>query len=122
MANQLNVLGTRLQLCCGNGGYTREGFCYVPDSDFGNHSVCAIMTDEFLQFSKAQGNDLISPNPLYDFAGLKAGDKWCLCAVRWYHAIAANVAPPVVLEATNQKALDIIEFDVLKAHQYQKTL
>ena len=87
MANQFNVLGTRLKLCCGNGGYTREGFCYVPESDLGNHSVCAIMTDDFLQFSKSQGNDLISPNPLYDFEGLKAGDKWCLCAVRWLHQI-----------------------------------
>jgi len=118
MANQFNVLGTRLKLCCGNGGYTREGFCYVPESDLGNHSVCAIMTDEFLQFSKSQGNDLISPNPLYDFEGLKAGDKWCLCAVRWFHAISASVAPPVVLEATNKKALEIVPLDVLKAHEY----
>ncbi|WP_076923660.1 DUF2237 domain-containing protein [Pseudoalteromonas sp. EB27] len=118
MANQFNVLGTRLKLCCGNGGYTREGFCYVPESDLGNHSVCAIMTDDFLQFSKSQGNDLISPNPLYDFEGLKAGDKWCLCAARWLHAISANVAPPVVLEATNKKALEIVPFDVLKAHEY----
>lgn len=119
MANQLNVLGTRLQLCCGNSGFTREGFCYVPESDIGNHSVCAIMTDEFLQFSKAQGNNLISPNPMYDFPGLKAGDKWCLCAIRWYHSIAAKVAPPVVLEATNQKALQIVSLDVLKAHEYK---
>ncbi|ATC85511.1 DUF2237 family protein [Pseudoalteromonas arctica] len=118
MANQFNVLGTRLKLCCGNGGYTREGFCYVPESDLGNHSVCAIMTDEFLKFSKSQGNDLISPNPLYDFEGLKAGDKWCLCALRWLHAISANVAPPVVLEATNKKSLEIVSLDVLKAHEY----
>ncbi|NMP78497.1 DUF2237 domain-containing protein [Pseudoalteromonas arctica] len=118
MANQFNVLGTRLKLCCGNGGYTREGFCYVPESDLGNHSVCAIMTEEFLQFSKSQGNDLISPNPLYDFQGLKAGDKWCLCAERWLHAISANVAPPVVLEATNKKSLEIVSLDILKAHEY----
>ena len=118
MANQFNVLGTRLKLCCGNGGYTREGFCYVPESDLGNHSVCAIMTDEFLQFSRSQGNDLISPNPLYDFEGLRAGDKWCLCAVRWLNAISASVAPPVVLEATNKKALEIVPLDVLKAHEY----
>lgn len=118
MANQLNVLGTRLHLCCGDTGYTREGFCYVPESDIGNHSVCAVMTDEFLAFSKAQGNDLITPNPLLDFNGLKAGDKWCLCAIRWRHAITANVAPPVVLEATNQKALEVISLDLLKEHQY----
>jgi uncharacterized protein (DUF2237 family) len=118
MNNQLNVLGTPLELCCNNTGYTRKGFCYVPESDFGNHSVCAVITDEFLQFSKAQGNDLISPNPLYDFAGLKAGDKWCLCSVRWYQAISANVAPPIVLEATNQKALTVVSLDVLKTYEY----
>jgi len=119
MANQLNVLGTRLQLCCGNTGFTREGFCYVPESDLGNHSVCAIMTDEFLQFSKAQGNDLITPKPEYDFEGLKAGDKWCLCAIRWYHAIAAKVAPPIVLEATNEKALGVVSLEVLKAYEFK---
>jgi uncharacterized protein (DUF2237 family) len=118
MENQLNVLGTRLQLCCSDTGFTRKGFCYTPIFDAGNHSICAIMTDEFLQLSKAQGNDLISPNPMYDFAGLKAGDKWCLCAIRWYQAIASNVAPPVVLEATNQKALAVVSLDVLKAHEY----
>jgi uncharacterized protein (DUF2237 family) len=77
------------------------------------------MTDEFLQFSKKQGNDLISPKPMFNFPGLKAGDKWCLCAVRWYQAIAAKVAPPVVLEATNQKALTVVSLDILKAHQYK---
>lgn len=76
------------------------------------------MTDEFLQFSKAQGNDLITPNPMYDFAGLKTGDKWCLCAIRWYQAISANVAPPIVLEATNQKALAVVSLEDLKAHEY----
>jgi len=119
MANQYNVLGTRLQLCCGNTGFTREGFCYVPESDAGNHSVCAIMTDDFLRFSKSQGNDLITPNPGYEFPGLKAGDKWCLCAIRWYHAISAKVAPPVVLEATNKKALEVVSLDTLKQHEYK---
>ena len=119
MDNQLNVLGTSLQLCCSNTGYTRKGFCYVPEIDFGNHSVCAVMTDEFLQLSKKQGNDLISPNPMFNFPGLKAGDKWCLCTVRWYQAIAAKVAPPIVLEATNQKALAVVSLDVLKAHEYK---
>lgn len=115
---QLNVLGTRLELCCRNAGFTREGYCYVPESDFGNHSVCAVMTDEFLQYSKAQGNDLITPNPAYDFAGLKAGDKWCLCVIRWKHAVTAKVAPPVALESTNQKALEVVSLDVLKEYQY----
>ena len=115
MENQLNVLGTQLQLCCSHTGFTRKGFCYVPTNDSGNHSVCAIMTDEFLQFSKAEGNDLISPNPMYNFAGLKAGEKWCLCAIRWHQAISANVAPPVMLEATDQKALAVVSLEDLKA-------
>jgi len=119
MENQFNVLGTPLQLCCGHTGYTRKGFCYVPEIDFGNHSVCAIMTDEFLQFSKSQGNDLISPAPMNDFAGLNAGDKWCLCAIRWYQSISADVAPPIVLEATNEKALKIISLAILKEYQYK---
>lgn len=119
MENQLNVLGTNLELCCDNTGHTRKGFCFVSEFDFGNHSVCAIMTDEFLQFSKKKGNDLISAKPMYDFPGLKAGDRWCLCAIRWYQAIAANVAPFIVLEATSEKALKVIPLDVLKDHEYK---
>jgi len=119
MANETNVLGDPLQLCCGNTGYTREGFCYVPSSDYGNHSVCAVMTDEFLQYSKSRGNDLITPNPMFDFKGLKAGDRWCLCASRWFEASAANVAPPVILAATNSKSLAVIPLEVLEAHAHQ---
>ncbi|WP_100657800.1 DUF2237 family protein [Alteromonas flava] len=119
MANARNVLGKPLQLCCGNTGFTREGFCYVPDSDFGNHSVCAVMTDEFLQFSLQRGNDLLTPNPQYSFPGLKAGDKWCLCASRWLEAESAGVAPPVVLAAVNQKALDIIPLQTLRQYAHQ---
>ncbi|WP_434339306.1 DUF2237 family protein [Motilimonas cestriensis] len=116
MDNQLNVLGTHLALCDCNTGYTRKGFCEVPNSDFGNHSVCAVMTNEFLQFTLAQGNDLISPNPMYNFPGL---NKWCLCASRWLQAAQANVAPPVILEATQQKALERISLALLQVHQYQ---
>jgi uncharacterized protein (DUF2237 family) len=119
MANEKNVLGGPLKLCCGNTGFTREGFCYVPNSDFGNHSVCAVMTDAFLEYSKAQGNDLISPNPMYDFKGLKDGDRWCLCAIRWYQATAVNLAPPVILDATNVKSLEIIPLETLQAHAYK---
>jgi len=108
MANAKNVLGKPLKLCCGNGGYTREGFCYVPASDIGNHSVCVVMTTEFLQFSKQQGNDLSTPLPEYDFPGLKAGDRWCLCAARWQEAFIAKRAPKVILSATNQACLNII--------------
>jgi hypothetical protein len=108
MANAKNVLGKPLKLCCGNGGYTREGFCYVPASDLGNHSVCVVMTAEFLQFSKQQGNDLSTPMPEYDFPGLTAGDRWCLCAARWQEAFIAKRAPKVILSATNQACLNII--------------
>lgn len=108
MANAKNVLGKPLKLCCGNGGYTREGFCYVPASDLGNHSVCVVMTTEFLQFSKQQGNDLSTPLPEFDFPGLSAGDRWCLCAARWQEAFIAKRAPKVILSATNQACLNII--------------
>lgn len=101
MANEKNVLGGVLKLCCGNGGFTREGFCYVPAGDHGNHSVCAIMSDAFLSFSKSRGNDLSTPRPEYQFTGLKAGDKWCLCAARWQEAFNVGKAPKVLLSATN---------------------
>ena len=86
MANEKNVLGGPLQLCCGNGGFTREGFCYVPPSDAGNHSVCAIVSEDFLSYSKQMGNDLSTPRPEFHFQGLRPGDKWCLCAARWEQA------------------------------------
>jgi uncharacterized protein len=116
VANEKNVLGGALKLCCGNSGYTREGFCYVPASDTGNHSVCAIMTTDFLAFSKSRGNDLTTPIPQYQFAGLKAGDKWCLCAARWQEAFNAGCAPKVILSATNQACLKIIKLADLQAH------
>jgi uncharacterized protein (DUF2237 family) len=116
MANAKNVLGQLLKLCCGNGGYTREGFCYVPDSDFGNHSVCVIVTAEFLAFSKSRGNDLSTPIPDFQFAGLKPGDKWCLCAGRWQEAFQANCAPKVLLSATNQACLSVIKLGDLTTH------
>ncbi|MDP5029257.1 MAG: DUF2237 domain-containing protein [Paraglaciecola sp.] len=116
MANEKNVLGGPLKLCCGNGGFTREGFCYVPASDHGNHSVCAIMTDDFLLFSKSRGNDLSTPIPQYQFAGLKAGDKWCLCAARWQEAFNAGKAPQVILSATNQACLNTVKLADLQAH------
>ncbi|WP_100643618.1 DUF2237 family protein [Alteromonas facilis] len=116
MANARNVLGGPLHLCCGNTGYTREGFCYVPASDVGNHSVCAIMNDDFLAFSKARGNDLITPQPQYGFPGLKAGDRWCLCAARWLEAEKAGVAPKVLLAAVNEAALTVIPLTLLEKY------
>ena len=88
----------------------------MPDADVGNHSVCAVMTDEFLQFSLQQGNDLITPWPSMAFPGLLAGDTWCLCAARWLQAYEAGVAPKVRLPATHERALDIISLSVLEAH------
>ncbi|GGD76157.1 DUF2237 family protein [Lacimicrobium alkaliphilum] len=120
MANARNVFGKPLQLCCGNTGFTREGFCYVPKNDFGNHSVCAVMTQEFLEYSKAQGNDLMAANPMAGFAGLKPGDRWCLCATRWLQAEQAGVAPKVILSAVNQKALDVIPLETLKRHSTEQ--
>lgn len=117
MANEKNVLGKPLMLCCGNTGYTREGFCYVPTGDHGNHSVCAIVTEEFLTFSKSRGNDLSTPMPQFQFPGLKEGDKWCLCAARWQEALNAGCAPKVVLSATNQACLGVLNIEDLLAHK-----
>lgn len=116
MANEKNVLGGPLQLCCGNTGFTREGFCYVPLQDTGNHSVCAVLTEAFLAFSASRGNDLVTPRPEFDFPGLKAGDRWCLCAARWLEAEQAGVAPPVILEATHAASLRVIDLETLKQH------
>ncbi len=114
-----NVLGTALQACClePKTGYYRDGFCKTGDEDIGTHVVCAIMTDDFLEFSKSKGNDLITPIPLYQFPGLKAGDKWCLCVSRWKEAYLEGVAPPVLLEATNEKALRYVSFESLLEHK-----
>ncbi len=114
-----NVLGTDLQVCCyePKTGYYRDGFCYTGDEDIGTHVVCAIMTDDFLEFSKSKGNDLITPIPYYQFPGLKAGDKWCLCVSRWKEAYLEGFAPPVLLEATNEKALKYVSFESLLEHK-----
>lgn len=122
MAEQAkNVLGEPLQLCCNDPktGFYRDGFCHTGLDDAGVHVVCAHMTNEFLEFTKAQGNDLSSPVPAFGFPGLKAGDRWCLCASRWKEALEAGVAPPVVLGATHEKALKIVSLDQLISHEYE---
>ena len=113
-----NVLGTELNLCSAEPmtGFYRSGCCETGPEDLGLHVVCAKMTTEFLQFSKAMGNDLITPRPEYGFVGLKSGDTWCLCAARWQEALKHKVAPPVILSATHERALDIVAFDDLMAH------
>ncbi len=113
-----NVLGSDLQLCCSNPmtGYYRDGYCRTGGQDFGVHVVCSQMTAEFLSFTKQQGNDLSTPIPAYSFPGLKPGDRWCLCASRWKEAKDAGVAPPVILEATHIRALEVISLDELKQY------
>lgn len=116
---QKNVLGTDLQLASKNPltGFYRTGFCSTDEKDRGVHVVAAVVTDEFLNYSLSRGNDLISPYPASGFPGLKAGDIWCLCALRWKEALDAGVAPPVILEATNIKALQFISLEDLKNNQ-----
>jgi uncharacterized protein len=113
---QKNVFGTPLKLASIDPitGYFRTGYCSTDQNDRGVHVVAAVVTDAFLQYSKTQGNDLISPYPPSGFPGLKAGNIWCLCALRWKEALAAGVAPPIILEATNIKALEYISLEVLK--------
>ncbi|MEM9743088.1 MAG: DUF2237 domain-containing protein [Pseudomonadota bacterium] len=114
----INVLGETLIECSRNpltGAY-RDGCCNTSAADVGCHTVCAIVTDAFLAFSKAQGNDLTTPMPAYEFPGLKAGDQWCLCAGRWLEAYEAGVAPAVVLAATHKKTLDTVPLAALEAH------
>jgi uncharacterized protein (DUF2237 family) len=115
---ELNVFGEPLVLCSMNPltGFFRNGNCVTGPSDEGRHTVCAEMTDTFLAFSKSRGNDLSTPMPEYAFPGLKAGDKWCLVALRWVEALEAGVAPRVVLKATHQSVLKYVEIDVLKKY------
>lgn len=116
---QKNVLGTELQLASKDPitGYFRTGFCVTDSNDRGIHVVAAIVTDEFLNYSLSQGNDLISAYPASGFPGLKAGNVWCLCAMRWKEALDAGVAPPVILEATNIKALNYVTLKQLKGKE-----
>ncbi len=117
--NEKNVLGSALQIAGTSPvtGFYRDGFCSTGTADRGIHVVAAVVTDQFLQYSKARGNDLITPAPAYGFAGLKAGDKWCLCAARWKEAYDAGVAPPVVLKATHEKALEYATLEQLKGNK-----
>ena len=118
MSRDRNVLGEPLTPCCYDPktGYYRDGFCRVGADDIGIHSVCAVVTEEFLAFSKAQGNDLMTPRPEYGFPGLKPDDRWCLCAGRWLEAAQVGLAPPVILSGTHQKTLTIIPLVKLQQH------
>ena len=116
---QKNVLGSELSDCSIDPltGFFRDGCCNTGEGDVGTHTVCSVVTDAFLEFSKCQGNDLITPRPEFNFNGLKEGDSWCLCALRWREANDAGCAPRVKLTATNIKTLDYIELEILKQHQ-----
>lgn len=115
---QRNVLGGELQPCSFDPltGYYRTGCCESRGDDPGVHVVCAIVTDEFLAFSKSRGNDLSTPMPQYSFPGLRDGDQWCLCASRWQEAFEAGRAPRVVLASTHLAALEFCDLDALVAH------
>ncbi|MEM1080476.1 MAG: DUF2237 domain-containing protein [Pseudomonadota bacterium] len=114
----INVLGEKLETCSHSPktGYYRDGCCNTSAQDVGCHTVCCVVTDDFLTFSRARGNDLVTPMPAYGFPGLRAGDRWCLCASRWAEALASGCAPRVVLEATHIKTLEFVTLDVLKTH------
>lgn len=118
MEPSVNVLGGRLTSCSRDPltGFFRNGTCDTCAEDVGRHTVCALMTDEFLAFSKYLGNDLSTPRPEYAFLGLKPGDQWCLCAARFLQAHHEGVAPRVLLQSTHQRTLELVPMDVLKRY------
>lgn len=117
-SDERNVLGGSLAPCSTTPetGFLRDGNCRQLDRDPGRHEVCAVMSQEFLEYSRQQGNDLITPNPEYDFPGLHPGDRWCVCLPRWIEAREAGCAPPVVLEATTEGVLDELTVEELQGY------
>ena len=114
--DQLNIFNEPLEACSFDPvtGFFRSGCCETSEQDTGSHTVCAIMTEEFLKFSKSKGNDLSTPIPAFDFPGLNSGDRWCLCAARWLEAYEASSAPSIIARATHRRALEIIPMEVIK--------
>jgi len=115
-----NVLETELKPCSKDPvtGYTRDGTCGFHEEDRGRHNVCAVMTKDFLEFSKSRGNDLTAPRPNLQFPGLEPGDRWCVCVARWAEAYEADCAPPVILEATSKAALSVLPLSILREHAH----
>ena len=120
---QLNVLGSELEPCRSSNdkneiitGFYRDNCCNTGPDDFGLHTVCCIMTESFLTFSKSVGNDLSTPIPEYNFKGLKEGDHWCLCASRWQEAFEAGYAPKVILRSTNIATISVVKLEHLKKY------
>ena len=116
----VNVLGGALESCSTKPmtGFFRTGCCDTSSDDVGSHTVCIVATKEFLEFSRSRGNDLSTPMPRYEFPGVKAGDRWCLCAARWLEAYEAGKAPLVSLQATNRRALEIVPLEYLKEYAF----
>ena len=123
MRTPKNVLRTELTTCSTSPmtGFYRDGCCRTGRDDMGIHTVCIRATAEFLEFSRAVGNDLSTPIPMYDFPGVQPGDGWCLCAQRWQQALEAGMAPPVVLEATHISTLEFVDLEDLEAHAVEAT-
>ncbi|MFZ4713172.1 MAG: DUF2237 family protein [Bacteriovoracaceae bacterium] len=118
-----NVLGTDLEVCClsPKTGFLRDGFCQFSSQDLGKHLICVEITKEFLEFSKYLGNDLMTAKPEWGFPGLKVKDRWCVCASRWQEALDNEVAPPVYLEACDEKALTVVKLEDLKKYALKAT-
>lgn len=121
MEQQLNVFGKVIKPCCADPitGFYRDGFCHTGHEDSGIHTVCILVSEEFLEYSKYRGNDLSTPKPEFDFPGIRPGDKWCLCAGRWVEAYMQGVAPLVDLEATNEETLAIVSIETLERFDFR---
>lgn len=111
-----NILGTDLQLCCSDPvtGFFRDGYCNTNQMDQGTHVICAVVTEAFLAFTKSRGNNLTTPRPEHQFPGLKPGDGWCLCALRWREAFEAGVAPSIKARSTHERALEFVPIEILE--------
>ncbi|MBI2486701.1 MAG: DUF2237 domain-containing protein [Deltaproteobacteria bacterium] len=118
MPDEKNVFGAKLKTCCTTPmtGFYRDGCCRTGPEDLGLHVICAEMTEEFLEFSKFRGNDLTTPKPEFEFPGLKPGDRWCLCALRWKEALEDGIPPTVVLASTHESALKVVSIEDLKKY------
>ena len=114
----INVYGKEMETCCDNPktGFFRNGMCDTCKEDLGVHTVCILATEEFLVFSKGAGNDLSTPRPEFNFPGLKPGNRWCLCAMRWKEAYEQGKAPPVFLESTHEATLKLVDFNILQQY------
>ena len=114
----INVFGKELEMCCEDPetGFFRNGMCDTCREDQGVHTVCILATEDFLKFSKSVGNDLSTPHPEFEFPGIKPGDRWCLCALRWQEAYEQGKAPPIFLESTHEKTLKLVNFNILQQY------